>query len=195
MFLYVYQSRGEIPCFFIANSWPNEEKHSMEEKKMSETVNQGNNNATGNDTKPKLFTQAEVDAIVSDRLKRAGEKYKDYDDLKAKADKFDELEAEGKTELEKATKKAADLQAKLEKIEKEQAAAAIRAKVAKENNISADLLTGDTEEDCKAQAKAMLEYFKPDGYPDVKDGGEPATHGAGGKTRDQFAEFFEQAMT
>lgn len=162
---------------------------------MSETVNQGNNNATGGDATPKTFTQAELDAIVSDRLKRAGEKYKDYDDLKAKAAKLDEMEAAGKTELEKATKKAADLQAELDSLKKEKEAAAIRAKVAKDNNISPDLLTGDTEEACTAQAKAMLEYFKPGGYPDVKDGGEPKTQGAGGATRDQFAAYFNQVMT
>lgn len=159
---------------------------------MSETVNQ--DKATGNGGEPKTFTQDELNAIVNDRLKRAGEKYKDYEDLKAKAAKLDELEAAGKTELEKANKKAADLQAQLDGLKKEKEAAEIRAKVAKDNNISPDLLTGDTEEACTAQAKAMLEFFKPSGYPDVKDGGEPATQGAGGKTRDQFAAYFNEVM-
>lgn len=157
---------------------------------MSETVNQ--EKATGNNEEAKTFTQDELNAIVNDRLKRAGEKYKDYDDLKAKAAKLDELEAAGKTELEKANKKVADLQTELDGLKKEKEAAAIRAKVAKDNNISPDLLTGDTEEACTAQAKAMLEYFKPTGYPKVPDGGEAITTGAGGKTRDQFAGWLAQ---
>ena len=160
---------------------------------MSETVNQ--ENATDNGTGSKTFTQDELNAIVNDRLKRAGEKYKDYDDLKAKAARLDELEAAGKTELEKANKKVADLQAELDGLKKENEATAIRAKVAKENNISPDLLTGDTEEACVAQAKAMIEYFKPAGYPNVQDGGEPEGSGAGGKTRDQFADWLAQSIS
>jgi hypothetical protein len=52
----------------------------------------------------KTFTQADVDRIVADRLARA--KPKDYDDLKAKASKLDELEAASATEQEKAVKAA-----------------------------------------------------------------------------------------
>ena len=44
---------------------------------MAETVNQEQN------TEPeKTFTQAELDAIVGDRLKRERAKYADYSDLK-----------------------------------------------------------------------------------------------------------------
>ena len=50
-------------------------------------------------TDTKTFTQAELDAVVKDRLKREREKYSDYEDLKAKAAKFDEAEEANKTEL------------------------------------------------------------------------------------------------
>lgn len=56
----------------------------------------------------KTFTQAELDKIVSDRLTREKTKFADYDDLKAKATKFDEFEAANATELEKANKRADD---------------------------------------------------------------------------------------
>lgn len=64
----------------------------------------------------KTFTQAEVDRIIKERLARAkSEPPSDYDDLKAKAAKLDELEAANQTELEKilaraeaAEKKAAE---------------------------------------------------------------------------------------
>jgi hypothetical protein len=53
------------------------------------------------DPKDKTLTQAEVDRIVEDRLKRERTKYADYSDLKKKAERFDEIEAENKSELEK----------------------------------------------------------------------------------------------
>lgn len=46
-------------------------------------------------------SQAELDAIVEQRLSRERKKFADYDDLKSKAEKYDELEAEQKSELER----------------------------------------------------------------------------------------------
>jgi hypothetical protein len=63
----------------------------------------------------KTFTQAQLDKIVSDRLKRQKEQFKDYDDLKSKATKFDELDAASKSDLEKANERAAEAEAKSEK--------------------------------------------------------------------------------
>ena len=37
----------------------------------------------------RTFTQAEMDAIIGDRLKRERAKYADYEDVKAKAQQFD----------------------------------------------------------------------------------------------------------
>ena len=53
------------------------------------------------------FSQADVDRIVQDRLARAkAQPPADYDDLKAKAARFDELAAANKSELEKAVERA-----------------------------------------------------------------------------------------
>jgi len=52
------------------------------------------------------FTQAQVDAIVKDRLARKDKQFADYDDIKAKAIEFDKLEEANKTELEKAQAEA-----------------------------------------------------------------------------------------
>ena len=49
----------------------------------------------------KTFTQSELDSIVADRLRRERSKYEGFDEIKAKADKLDEIEAANKTELEK----------------------------------------------------------------------------------------------
>ena len=67
-------------------------------------------------TEVKTFTQDEVNAIVSDRLKRANEKYADYDALKEKASKLDEIEEAQKSELQKANEKAQALETELEQM-------------------------------------------------------------------------------
>lgn len=55
-----------------------------------------------------------------------------------------------------------------------------REKVSANTGVPANLLTGDTEEACKAQADAILAWrgAQPK-YPDAKDGGEPSTGGGG----------------
>lgn len=59
----------------------------------------------GDPPKPgKTFTQDELDAIVTDRLRRAVPK--DYEELKAKAAKADEAEEAKKSELQKAKDEA-----------------------------------------------------------------------------------------
>ena len=150
-----------------------------------ETVNQVE---TGNEAESRTFTQAEVDAIVSDRLKRDRAKYADYDALKEKAKRFDEIEEKSKTELEKATAKAAELQAKVDSMEKADALRQIRMGVAKETGVPVELLSGDTEDECKEQAERILTFAQPPAYPNVRDAGEPK--GAPkGSTRQQFADW------
>lgn len=66
----------------------------------------------------KTFTQAEMDSIIEGRLARERQKYADYDDLKEKASKYDEYQAQNKTELQKEKEKSDALQAKLSALEK-----------------------------------------------------------------------------
>lgn len=50
---------------------------------------------------PVAMTQQQLDAIIADRLRRQKAQFGDYDDLKAKAEKFDAAEAANKSELER----------------------------------------------------------------------------------------------
>lgn len=72
----------------------------------------------------------------------------------------------------------------------------LREKVSKETGVPASLLTAETEEACKAQAENIKTFAagtQPNGYPQVKDGGE--ARGAGSTaTRDKFAEWFNENM-
>ena len=163
---------------------------------MAETVNHGNNNpgaAGDGQQQDRTFTQSELDAIVRDRLSREHSKYADYDVLREKAAKFDAAEEAGKTELQKAQDHAADLQKQVDKLTAAENLRRLRAKVSKETGVPEALLNADTEDACTAQAKAILEFARPGTYPTVKDGGEPQNKPSG-STRDQFADWFAQAM-
>lgn len=136
----------------------------------------------------RTFSQDEVNAIVGKRLAEEKVKYADYEDLKAKAAKFDEVEEANKSELQKATERAATLEQELNSMKKAEEVRTIRETVAKETGIPAHLLTGTTEEECKAQAAAIADYAKPAPYPAVKDAGEVNDVGKV-TTRQQFAEW------
>lgn len=159
---------------------------------MNETVNQENTTATQPETEPKTFTQDEVNAIVADRLNRERSKYADYENLKVKAQKYDEAEEASKTELQKATERADALQKQVDALVSANSIREIREKVAKETGVPADLLMGEDEETCRAQAEKLKAYIAP-GYPNVKDGGE-VRHPASTKTRDQFADWFNAEL-
>ena len=159
---------------------------------MAETVNQ-ETNGTETESQVKTFTQDEVNAIVADRLSRERAKYTDYDDLKDKASKYAEFEESQKTELQKATEKAQKFEAELKEIKRANELKAIREKVSTETNVPTHLLTAETEEDCLAQAKAIIEYAKPNAYPTLKDSGE-VNNMSGTSAADMFADWFNQTM-
>ena len=138
----------------------------------------------------KTFTQAELNAIVQKRLGEEKAKYENYEELKAKALKFDELEEQNKSELQKANDKAEALQKEIDSMKKADEIRKIREEVSKELGVPTNLLNGATKEECEAQAKDILSFAKPKSYPSVKDGGEVQNKSVGG-TRDQFANWFE----
>lgn len=133
------------------------------DKKQKTLIQEGNTMADD-----KTFTQEELDSIVEGRLARERQKYADYEDLREKANKYDEYQEKSKTELQKEKEKSDALQAKLTALEKEGTVRQVREKVAKDTNVPAELLTGEDEESCKKQAEAILKFAKPKSYPGTK---------------------------
>lgn len=133
-----------------------------------------------------IETQEDLDIIIGDRLKREREanekKFAGFDEAKEKAAKYDELMAkdyEGqirklsedlKAEREKhaATDKTiADLTARANKAEKSN----LKARIAHEMGLPhelADRLNGDTEDELKADAKALTGFVKPQSAPPLR---------------------------
>ena len=126
----------------------------------------------------KTFTQAEMDSIIEGRLARERQKYADYDDLKEKASKYDEYQAQNKTELQKEKEKSDALQAKLSALEK------------KDTGVPVELLTGEDEETCKKQAEAIMKFAKPKSYPGTKGNRKKTTEY--NSTDDAMREFAHQ---
>ncbi|KQP83749.1 hypothetical protein [Aeromicrobium sp. Leaf291] len=90
------------------------------------------------------FTQADVDRIVRERVKRERDKYADYDDLKAKAGEATTLE-----------QRVADIERKANDSE----ARAIRAEIANAKGLTATQakrLVGTTREELEADADELL---------------------------------------
>lgn len=140
---------------------------------MNETVTQeARTTAAGEQQEPRTFTQEEVNSIVADRLNRERAKYADYDDLKAKASQYDTTKAQ------------------LDALNSANARRDMIARVAAATGCPAELLTGDTEEACTAQAQAITAFAKsqqPAGYPNVKDGGTPLHLPTQANTADAFS--------
>lgn len=154
-----------------------------------ETVNQDKTTETEETTEPKTFTQDEVNHIVGKRVAIEAAKYADFDELKAKAAKFDEMEEANKSELEKAREKATALEEKLKGIEKAESIRQMKEKVSEATGVPVSLITAETEDEAMEQAQAIKQYATPN-YPTVRDSGE-AHSVATGKTRDQFAEWLD----
>lgn len=145
-------------------------------------------------TEEKTFTQAELNAIVQSRVGELTDKYKNYEELKEKAQKFDALEEESKTELQKATEKADALEKELTSLKAANKVREIHEEVAKATGVPAHLLTGETKEACEAQAKAIMSFAKPEAFPVVPDGGEVRNTGHTGSAREQFADWANETF-
>lgn len=141
----------------------------------------------------KTFTQEEVNSIVQERLFKERKKYEGFDEIKAKADKFDEMEEASKTELQRANDRVKTLETELNALKAENEVKAIREKVSQATSIPTNLLTGATEEECLAQAQAIRAFANPS-YPEVKDAGEVVNIGKP-TTRDQFNQWAAEAFS
>ena len=149
---------------------------------VEDTKQTGTADPSGSGTQPKTFTQEQVDSIVKERLARAkATPPADYDELKAKAARLDEIEDAQKSELERITEQAtkaqasaADWQAKFEQLQAQRQHELDVRKAAGEYGVDADVLMrmgGDVDENAKfLQGK---DAARPK-FGSMSDGGEQA---------------------
>ena len=138
----------------------------------------------------KTFTQSELDQIIGERLKREREKYADYDELKGKAEKYDRSVETGKSEMQKTNEEIENLKTQLSGYMKAEEIRKVREKVSSDTKVPYSLLTGETEEDCKKQAEAILAFAKPKEYPAARK--NTAHHTPSNDNDDAMREFAHQ---
>lgn len=144
-----------------------------------DTVKQENATIDEAQQTERTFTQSEVDQIVSDRLKR--DRAKRAEDAAAVAAQYEEAKAN-----------AAALESELNTMKEREAVRQMRDKVAEATGVPGNLLTGNTEEECTAQAAKIMEFAKGANagtYPRVPDNGE-VMHTTPQSTRQKFADWF-----
>lgn len=134
-------------------------------------------------------SQEELDRIIQKRIERVKSSYQDYDALREKAAKLDEIEESKKADLDKATERIQQLEGDLEQAQLR----VVRSDVAAEKGVPANLLSGSTQEELEASADALLEFRgevksspQSSAFKDVS--GEPVK----GDTSAQFADFFNR---
>jgi DNA mismatch repair ATPase MutS len=146
---------------------PNEQGQGSEQQ---QAANSGGESGTY--TPP--ASQADLDRIITDRISRERGKYADYEDLKAKASKFDEAEAANQSELQKAAKRAEDAEAKVAAHEAARKVDEWKKDVSKDRPDLRDLLTATSEADLRAQFDALSARIPaPSADTSSKDDGKP----------------------
>lgn len=147
---------------------------------MSDEQNDQGGNDSGETPAAPTFSpitsQDDLNKIISERVQRERAKYAGFDELKAKASQFDELEQSKKSELDKATERLAALEAERDA----ERSASLRFRIAAKHGISdedADLfLTGTDEETLKRQAERLAGREadrKKQGNHVPREGGNP----------------------
>lgn len=115
----------------------------------------------------RTFTQDEVDRLITNRLARQRAQFGDYDQLKERAAKLDEIENAQKTEAQRLAEQAE--QAQQARTTAEQEAQSLRVQLLRHKVAAAKGLTpaqaarlqGDSEEEIEADADALLAAFTP----------------------------------
>lgn len=146
-----------------------------------EPEDSGTENESGEgESRSREYTQAEIDEIVAKRVARVRKQYGDYEDMKKKAAKLDEIEAANKSELEKLTERNQQLAAQLAEREH---AALIQAACIK-HGVPADymdLVTGTDEDSIDKAAEKVARLAsasaKPPKGPSGTEGQHPQSNG------------------
>ena len=107
-----------------------------------------------------ITSQEQFDQAIKARIERAQakavERFADYDDLKAKAERLDDLERTSKADIDAANERIRELEDAAAKRDEADAVREARDRVSRETGVPASLLQGETEEDMAASAQRVM---------------------------------------
>jgi broad specificity phosphatase PhoE len=101
-----------------------------------------------------ITSQDALDKVIGQRIDRVKKQYAGFDELKAKAEKFDEFQESAKSDLQRAQERAAQLERELNSERQMR----VRESIAAQKGVPATALTGSTQEELEASADALLEW-------------------------------------
>ena len=135
-----------------------------------------------------ITTQEDYDRITASIRHNVSKKFPDYEQLKEKAEKYDQLEESNKTELQKLQERAEAAEKKANALETEKQVEAWKKEVSSESGVPIEVLHGNTKEEIEAVAESVRHLFEKQTTPVVPGG---ATHqlppdGSGDFLRDGF---------
>lgn len=127
---------------------------------MSEQTQEieGNENQPAGDSQ--TFTQEQVNQLVGAARKKERAKYEGFDQYKAAYERLQEIEEQGKSELEKAIQRAEKAEKALSAREQADQIAKDKAEVSESTGVPTEALHGDTREEIEACAEQLAKYFK-----------------------------------
>ena len=149
----------------------------------------------GENAAERTFTQEEVNSFIARERRETEARFSDYEDLKAKAARLDEIEEAGKTELERTSEALAAATAELEQLRAERERAELTAQVARDTGLPPDVvasLNGADADALRAQAESIVTTMGAQkGAPTVPEAGSFAR---GQKAAGTTAEMFARAL-
>lgn len=166
----------------------------MSENTASQEPNKGpEGNKQGSEGHEKYFSQSELDRIIGERLARERQQYADYEEVKKKASKLDEIEEANRSEIEKAQAKAQEAEARAQRAEDDlnkERLNSLRHRIAIEKGVPESrvkYVTGETQEEIEAAATDLA-----GAVPERREGLVPSA-GQGGSTPDPAGDAAERA--
>lgn len=153
-----------------------------EENGNTEEQNKGESGA-GDKFTP-ITSQEQLNRIIGGRIDSVKSQFADYDELKAKAEKFDQAETEKLSEIEKAVKRAEAAEAKVASFEAEKQRTGWAKEIVKDSGVPVEALRGNTREELEEHFKVLssLVSASPTGRRTATPPGKPAA-GDGEKGR------------
>lgn len=128
-------------------------------------------------------TSKEFSHALAKRVAEIEQKYeaklKDYEQLKKKADAYDEQQEAGKSDMDRLNERLAAIEAERDKLAAEKQRHELVARVAKETGMPSDvlaMLSADDEETLKAAAETLKEQFGKTGRRSAPRAGHSDWH-------------------
>lgn len=143
-----------------------------------------------------ISSQEELDTIIKSRLARERAKFEGFDDYKAKAEKYDEVMAANKTELEKALERAQAAEGRIAEFERREERNGWNDSVAQETGLPSSLIadfSAGSYDELLEKATRHAGSLKRPSIPHVSNEGKRPSE-PNMSPQDVFAEFAQTQL-